>query len=144
MTQYHLKILALASMLGLSLSLMSLPTLVCLSLTAYFTFRYLATVTRQYIAKGLIEICPERMRDQLLNRSIFDFVCSLWFDTSFIFLKRFFKLLFRPLMEPIDRENALEALNDMDEQMRRIYLTKGVIRVLPQACQTVFLGTGAV
>lgn len=71
-------------------------------------------MAQKCLSRGLIELCPERVREPLLNKSIFDIVCSLWFDTSFLFLKSFFKLLCRPLMQPIDRENALDALNDFD------------------------------
>lgn len=40
-------------------------------------------------------------------------VCDFWFYDSFVFLKRLVRLLCKPLIEPIEPDNAIEALNDM-------------------------------
>lgn len=91
----------------LALTIFSLPTLIFMITTAFFLWKYIEGLVQKYRARGLIEICPESLKRYLLNRSMFDVVCSFWFDTSFIFLKRLFRLLLKPLVEPIERDNAL-------------------------------------
>jgi hypothetical protein len=82
---------------GLAIAIFELPTLICLLLSSYFAYRYTATILKKHSERGLIELLPERLQNQLLNRSIFDMLCDFWFYESF----QFIKLLFRPLIEPV-------------------------------------------
>ena len=135
-----MKWLLFSSVVCLSFCIFTVPTLLCMASSGLFLWKYLQALVRKYKTRGLIEVCPESLKKYMLNRSMFDVVCSLWFDTSFIFLKRLFRLLCKPLVEPIERDNAIEALNDMDPESKQMYLTKGMIRVMPEFCQTAFLG----
>ena len=80
MTQHQLRLLTIASLIGLAFSVFSLPTLVCLVLASYCAYRYLKYLVQMQLSRGLIELCPESLKHQLMNKSIFDFVCSIWFQ----------------------------------------------------------------
>ena len=58
MTQDQLRLLALLSFSALAFSVFSLPTLICLIVAAYSTFRYLTNLVKMHLSRGLIELFP--------------------------------------------------------------------------------------
>ena len=71
-----------------------------------------------------------------MHRSIFDLICDFWFFEAF----RFFKLVTKPLLEPIEPDSAIEALDNVSPSEKNKYLAKGLFKVMPYSFQLVLLG----
>jgi hypothetical protein len=80
-----------------------MQTIIAFSVAIAFCYFYLRKVIERHTERGLIELLPEQMQNNLIHRSIFDLICDFWFFEAF----RFLKLLTKPLLEPIYPDNAI-------------------------------------
>ena len=77
---------------------------------------------------GIVNIIPSGLRRLLLRRSLFDVLCDLWY---FPILPKYIKAIFGPFIFKPTPEDAAKNFEALHPAFRRLFLTKGVINVLP-------------
>lgn len=68
------------------------------------------------------------MRKVLIRRSLFDLLCDLWY---FPIIPKYFKAIFGPFIFKKAPEETLHNFDDLHPKFRQLFLTKGVINILP-------------
>lgn len=90
---------------------------------------------------GLVSYLPRSMQRFLLESSIFDTLCNIWFvPTASKYIKRFFI----PFFVQMTREEAYAMFEEINPDFAAKLDTKGVANVLPRTLQTILLPKGQV
>lgn len=76
------------------------------------------------------------MKDLLLERSIFDVLCDLWF---FPRISLVVKAIVWPFISKPKAEEAIKTLDDLPEDIKEVFVTKGVINMFPKKLSKVML-----
>eukprot|EP01017_Pseudomicrothorax_dubius_P029773 TRINITY_DN3654_c0_g1_i1.p1 TRINITY_DN3654_c0_g1~~TRINITY_DN3654_c0_g1_i1.p1 ORF type:complete len:423 (+),score=109.69 TRINITY_DN3654_c0_g1_i1:47-1315(+) len=89
---------------------------------------------------GIINFLPEELRKTLLERSVFDLLCDIWFVPK---LSIYLKVLVQPFLVKLPPEDAIRYLDGLYEldggRTRRRLLVKGVINNLPPGARNLLL-----
>jgi len=107
-------------------SLFSYYTLLSFSLTLISIFFLLKTSLKQISEQGLINFLPSKFQNFLLNRSLFDVLCDVWFIPKIgLYLKAFFG----PFYYEYTPEKALANFEVIG--MTRAVTVKGFLNLFP-------------
>ena len=79
---------------------------------------------------------PKSIKDLLLERSIFDILCDLWF---FPRLSLVVKAVFWPFISKPKPELALTALDPLPEDIKEVFLTKGLVNFFSHSMLKIIL-----
>lgn len=88
------------------------------------------------VTTGLINFLPRSLKNLLLQRSIFDVLMDIWYFPT---ITEYIKLLFKPVIYKLTPEEATKVLEDFEPGVRRFFLTKGVINLLPSRAMGIFV-----
>jgi hypothetical protein len=91
---------------------------------------------RKISEKGLIKFLPQSIKDLLLERSIFDILCDLWF---FPRLSLVIKTIVWPFISKPKAEEAIKALDTLPEDIKEVFITKGVVNLFPKKLSKIIL-----
>lgn len=119
-------VLILVGFMGLFHSLFSYYTIFSFGLVVFSFGFLLKTVIKQIHEKGLITYLPLKLQNFLLNRSVFDVLCDLWFIPKIgLYLKAFFG----PFYYESTPEKALNSFEVIG--LTRAVTVKGFINLFP-------------
>ena len=91
-------------------------------LLIYLGFRMIILQKLKHIEdKGLLEYFSESTKKTLLERSIFDILCDVWFIPN---VSLWVKMFVRPFMNEMRPEEAIQNLDDLPVDAKRAILTK--------------------
>jgi hypothetical protein len=79
---------------------------------------------------------PDKLKNIFIRRSIFDILMDLWYLPT---ISEYIKLLIKPVLYKLSPEEATKVLEDFDPHIRKIFLTKGIIKLLPQKVKNALL-----
>lgn len=85
---------------------------------------------------GLIQYLPQSMKDLLLERSIFDVLCDLWFIPR---ISLVVKAVVWPFISKPKPEEAIKTLDILPEDIKEFFVTKGVINMFPKKLSKIML-----
>lgn len=85
---------------------------------------------------GIVNILPSGLRRLLFRRSLFDVLCDLWY---FPILPKYFKAILGPFIFKPTPEEAAKNFETLHPAFRKLFLTKGVINVLPMKAKAFLL-----
>lgn len=123
-----LKGIACVSLSTFMLAQFSLVTLLCAGLLFIAARRTVALNIATFKERGLISYLPKTLQAHLLDRSIFDLLCDLWYiPKTSIYLKA----LLKPFLTSISPEQVVGVLDDLPDNAKKTILTKGLINFLP-------------
>lgn len=91
------------------------------------------------VERGLLTFTSKKMQKALLERSIFDFLCDLWFMPK---IGLYLKAIFRPFIVAINPEEAAHQFDDLPESAQRFFLQKVIIfpTLIQSHAQIIVLG----
>lgn len=134
------KLMLVLAVSNLLLCMFNLKTLISISFFILSLRQYIVFNVRQMLKNGLISYLPYNIQVILLRRSIFDFLCDMWFFPK---LSLYAKAIFGPLIMKPDPENAARCLSILPEPSKKAFFTKGIIYVLPKSIKNAFLPKSA-
>lgn len=124
---FYLLILSIIlSFLLLLHSLLSYYTLACLFSLVLFIFLIIFLTVRKFLEKGFLAYCSQSLQNTLLNRSIFDVLCDLWFMPK---IGLYIKAFFGPFYYQVNPEQALSNFEIIG--LSRAVTVKGMINLFP-------------
>lgn len=85
---------------------------------------------------GLLQYLPQSMKALLLERSIFDVLCDLWFFPRISLVA---KAVVWPFFSKPRAEEAIKTLDILPEDIKEVFVTKGVINLFPKKLSKVML-----
>eukprot|EP00331_Platyophrya_macrostoma_P013849 CAMPEP_0176419906 /NCGR_PEP_ID=MMETSP0127-20121128/8312_1 /TAXON_ID=938130 /ORGANISM="Platyophrya macrostoma, Strain WH" /LENGTH=407 /DNA_ID=CAMNT_0017800445 /DNA_START=171 /DNA_END=1394 /DNA_ORIENTATION=+ len=88
------------------------------------------------LERGIMSFLSKKTQKVLLERSIFDFLCDLWFMPR---IGLYLKAIFRPFIIAIPPEEAAHVFEELPESSQRIFLQKGIVNLLPPKLKTAVL-----
>lgn len=123
------KMLAIACAINLLLTMFSLTTILSFIMLVFSVFMVVKLRWKEMREGGLIQFLPGSMHTILLKRSIFDVLCDLWF---FPRIGLIVKAVMTPFFIEIQPEQAIQTLDVLSDSDRKMFLTKGVVYVMPK------------
>lgn len=115
--------------INLCLSVISASKLfLIVGLLAFFAY-FLMRKIRKMREVGLISLMPAKIKHVLTSRSIFDLLC----DSLYVYqLDMYVKAFIGPFFLTPEPEMLIKTLDSIEEEQRRLLVTKGIIYVLPE------------
>ena len=107
-------------------SLLSYYTLFCLFTLVICVFLIIFLGVRKFLEKGFLAHCSPSLQNTLLNRSIFDVLCDLWFMPK---IGLYIKAFLGPFYYKVNPEQALSNFEIIG--MSRAVTVKGMINLFP-------------
>ena len=104
------------------------------------TFMIFRRFYKTIITKGFIYYLPDKYKTTLLKRSILDLLCDFWYIGS---MNLYIKAVFAPLIWKSDPEQAIKNLEHLEPEDRKIFVTKGIIFIMPKKIQRFLLSKKA-
>jgi hypothetical protein len=134
--KHHLT--AACCLVYLVLLVFSLTTLCTLACLAFSLWGMLKPVLLEVQRKGLASYLPESMKNALLNRSLLDILCDLWFIPT---LSLYLKTILAPMLSSKNRSpaEAVKYLDELDPDHRKVFITKGLAFLCPKKIKKVLL-----
>ncbi|KAL4438621.1 hypothetical protein ABPG74_015519 [Tetrahymena malaccensis] len=86
--------------------------------------------------RGFISLLPRTLQVHLLDRSIFDLLCDIWYIPK---ISLYIKAFFKPFVQNISPEEAACALQELPDSAKRAIMTKGLINFLPNFMQSAIM-----
>ena len=130
--------LLLVAIINLLLCIFTLKTLIAISFFVFSLRQYILFRIGVILKNGLISYLPYKLQLILLRRSIFDFLCDMWFFPT---LSLYAKAIFAPFIMKPNPEYAAKQLSVLPESSKKIFFTKGIVYVLPKSLKKAFLPT---
>jgi len=78
--------------------------------------------------KGLIFYIPPKYHELLLERSLFDIICDIWFIPK---ITIYLKALISPFILKIEPTEAIHQFKEFPSGARKAILTKGLVNIMP-------------
>jgi hypothetical protein len=116
-------------------SLTTLATFACL----FYSLRSLFLQKKEEILeKGLAYYMPLSIKNALLNRSLLDMLCDMWFIPT---LSVYIKTIMAPLLstKPRGPEDAVKYLDPLEPKAREVFIRKGLAFLFPRSITKVIL-----
>ena len=88
------------------------------------------------IKNGIIYYLPYKLQVVLLRRSIFDFLCDIWFFPN---LSIYLKAIITPFITKPTPNEVIKQLSVLDAGKKKVFFTKGIVYILPQSVKKLFL-----
>jgi len=114
--------------LNFALSLFSLYTLLSFGIIVVTLAILIKINLAEIKKKGLIAYIPPKFHTVLLERSIFDIICDIWFVPK---ITLYIKALVSPFIVKIDPSEAVHQFKDFPPGARKAILTKGLVNIMP-------------
>lgn len=89
--------------------------------------------------KGLVNYLPEPLKVALLDRSIFDYLCDIWYVPKLSIL---LKAIFKPMVIKTDAEEAENNLAELEPAVQQAIKTKGIVNIFSPSLQKILLPKG--
>jgi len=128
--------LLLVGSLGLIFTMFSLRTLLFIGMFVGGIGLLLAFQIQKMLQRGLMSYCPPGIQTLLLERSVFDILCDIWFVPN---ITLYVKALATPFVSRMDPEEAVHLLTDLSPSFNRAILTKGLLNLWPHDVKTAFI-----
>ncbi|EAR99783.2 transmembrane protein, putative (macronuclear) [Tetrahymena thermophila SB210] len=106
-------------------------TLILASLVQLLRIQYFKLQER-----GFISLLPRTLQVHLLDRSIFDLLCDIWYIPK---ISLYIKAFLKPFVQNISPEEAACALQELPDSAKRAIMTKGLINFLPNFMQSAIM-----
>jgi len=126
----------LFAILNLAYSIFSIYTLLSFALIVAGIYVYFQINLREIRKKGLITYLPAKHQKTLLQRSLFDVLCDMWFIPR---LSSYAKAIATPFFIKIEPSDAIHQFKDLPPETRKAVLTKGVINILPNSLKSALM-----
>ena len=125
----------------LILQVFSLHTLVTICCLIYSMNKMAVMKWEDMQVKGLAYYLPLGIKNALLNRSLLDILCDLWFIPT---LSLYLKTILAPMISNKRRapEDAVKYLDPLEPNHRKIFITKGLAFLLPKKITKLLLPRG--
>lgn len=121
------KLLFLAAF-GLAIMSMLSPTTNALFLISFAGLGlFLKLKLNQIKEKGLINCLPGALKSILVERSIFDVLCDIWFIPTITF---YVKKMIEPIIYEMTPEEAREMTKEFHPRVQKALLTRGLINLM--------------
>ena len=129
--QHRWSILLGLSVAKLVLQVFSVTTLLTFGLLCYSSQQVLRVKYEEMLEKGLAHYLPSSLKNALLNRSLLDILCDLWFIPT---MSLYLKTILAPMISSKRRapEEAVKYLDPLEPQHRKIFITKGLAFLFPR------------
>lgn len=88
----------------------------------------------QFKKVGIFVHLPSSLQSALLNRSLFDILCDIWYMPTF---SLYLKILFRPFIYQTQPEKAIENLAELSNEEKEAALKKGIINLFPDSLKEI-------
>jgi len=124
------------AILNLAYSIFSIYTLLSFALIVAGIYVYFQINLREIRKKGLITYLPAKHQKTLLQRSLFDVLCDMWFIPR---LSSYAKAIATPFFIKIEPSDAIHQFKDLPAETRKAVLTKGVINILPSSLKAALM-----
>lgn len=102
------QILLVAATANLLITLIPIKVIFLVTVICGSLFKIVTTKTEKVLSRGLINYLPETWRNALLNRSILDILCDLWFIPS---LSLYIKAMVMPMFDKSIRPSDVSILS---------------------------------
>lgn len=109
------------ALLNLAYSIFSIYTLLSFALIVAGVFVYLQINIKEIRKKGLITYLPAKHQKTLLQRSLFDVLCDMWFIPK---VSTYAKAIATPFFIKIEPTEAIHQFKDLAPEARKAVLTK--------------------
>lgn len=86
--------------------------------------------------EGIINKLSPKLQKLLLERSIFDVLCDLWY---FSVIAKYLKVILAPFILKSDPKANLEEIKKLSPTFQKIVLTKGVLNIFPEKFRRLFI-----
>lgn len=128
--------LSLFSLSFCLLCLMTIPLRIILSFLLFVIclLIYMRFEFAQFKKVGIFVHLPPSLQSALLNRSLFDILCDIWYMPTF---SLYFKILFRPFIYQTQPEKAIENLAELSNEQKEAALKKGIINLFPDSIKEI-------
>jgi hypothetical protein len=111
-----------------ALSLFSIYTLMSFAIMAGCLALFLKVNFDEIKKKGLIFYIPPKYHEVLLERSLFDIICDVWFIPK---ITIYLKALISPFILKIEPNEAIHQFKEFSPGARKAILTKGLVNIMP-------------
>ena len=98
----------------LLLTMFSPITIIMIWATVIALRSYVKAVYNSVIERGLLSFLPLVVQKELMDRSIFDLLCDLWFPQQTSVLK----VIIKPFFMPIQPDHAVEVLEELSPSIK--------------------------
>jgi len=113
---------------NLALSLFSIYTLMSFAIMTGCLALFLKVNFDEIKKKGLIFYIPPKYHEVLLERSLFDIICDVWFIPK---ITIYLKALISPFILKIEPNEAIHQFKEFSPGARKAILTKGLVNIMP-------------
>jgi len=113
---------------NLALSLFSIYTLMSFAIMSGCLALFLKVNFDEVKKKGLIFYIPPKYHELLLERSLFDIICDIWFIPK---ITIYLKALISPFILKIEPTEAIHQFKEFPSGARKAILTKGLVNIMP-------------
>lgn len=103
-------------------------TIVLFWISAFLIYSYFKARAKRLLRDGLIVYLPQKIQQGLMERSLFDVLCDIWFMPGTM---NFLKVLTKPFFTSVRPDQAALVLNDLSPEVRKQFLTKGIVNIFP-------------
>jgi len=121
---------------NLALSLFSIYTLLSFAIMSGCLALFLMVNFEEVKKKGLIFYIPPKYHEILLERSLFDIICDVWFIPK---ITIYLKALISPFILKIEPTEAIHQFKEFPSGARKAILTKGLVNIMPSFVKGIML-----
>jgi len=114
------------------------------SASTVFSFSLLVTTFLCFVGlsfyelwkKGFVYCLSPQLQNVLLQRSLFDIICDIWFIPDIVL---YFRVLFLPFFAKIEPSAAINQFKELSPTAQKFFLQKGLVHLLPQCIKNTVL-----
>lgn len=104
-------------------------TIILFWISIVMIYFYFKDRVKRLLQDGLIVYLPQKIQQGLMERSLFDLLCDIWFMPGTM---NFLKVIMKPFFTSVKPDQAALVLNDLSPEVRKQFLTKGIVNIFPQ------------
>lgn len=123
----------------ISLNILGPLRLSLLSIAFLLTRKWVLKKLERIHEVGLVNYLPEGLKTALLSRSIFDYLCDIWYFPT---IPKVLKVIIKPMVINTDPVEAEKNLEELDVNLQLAIKTKGILNILPLNVQKALLPKG--
>lgn len=135
---YKYPVMAVCCLIYLVLCIFSLTTLFTMACLAFSLWGMAKPWVLEVQKNGVAAYLPESAKNALLNRSLLDILCDLWFIPT---LSLYLKTILAPMLSSKNRSpaEAVKYLDELDPDHRKVFITKGLAFLCPKKIKKILL-----
>lgn len=122
----------------LILQVFSITTIATIGCLLYGVKGFIKQKSEQILEKGLAYYLPLPIKNALLNRSLLDILCDMWFIPT---MSLYVKTLMAPMLSNQQRgpEEAVKYLDPLEPRHRELFIRKGLAFLFPRKITKILL-----